>query len=77
MRKLRVYRFGKWLGILLPREVVSPMRTSAGEYLLLIESPGDGYQLMPCDVAFERKLEQAERIFGRYRNALHALACAK
>ncbi len=77
MRKLKVRRFGKSLGVVLPRDVVSRLRASEGEYLLLVQSSGFGCQLMSCDVAFEKKLERAEKIFGRYRNALRALAFAK
>lgn len=77
MRKLKVCRIGKSLGIVLPRDVVRRMRTSEGDYLVLTETSGGGYQLSSCDVALEKKLQKAEKVFGRYRNALRAVASEK
>jgi|BogFormECP03_OM2_1039629.scaffolds.fasta_scaffold30052_1 hypothetical protein len=73
MRKVKNRRFGKSLGIVLPSDVLSRMRTSEGEHLLLIEAPEHGYQLSPYDVTFERKLEKSDKIFSRYRGGLRAL----
>ncbi len=33
-----------------------------------------GYQLTPYDPGFEKKMEKADDIIGRYRNTLHVLA---
>ena len=77
MRKLKVRRFAKSLGIVLPRNIVSRLQTSEGDYLLQIEAFDSGYQLTPRDPAWEKKTKKSEEILGRYRNALRALASAK
>ena len=74
MVELKVRKFGNSLGVILPRQVISRLRTKDGEPLFLIEAPDGSYQLTPYDPAFERKLAKAEDIIGRYRNALRVLA---
>lgn len=74
MVELKVRKFGNSLGVVLPKDVISRLRTTDGEALFLIETPDGGYQLTPYDPAFEKKLAKAEDIIGRYRNTLHALA---
>ena len=87
MVELKVRRFGNSLGVVLPKDVISRLRTKDGEPLFLIEAPDGGYQLTPygpssrriwnpssTDPAFEKKLAKAENIIGRYRNTLHVLA---
>ena len=70
----KVRKVGNSLGVVLPKEVVSRLRTRAGAPLFLIEAPDGGYQLTPYDPAFERKLAKVEELIGRYRNTLHVLA---
>jgi len=72
--ELKVRRFGNSLGVVLPKEVISRLRTSDGEPLFLVEAPEGGYRLTPYDPGFEQKMEKAEDIIGRYRNTLHVLA---
>lgn len=74
MLELKVRRFGNSLGVVLPREVINPLRTSDGGRLFLIEGPNGSYQLTPYDPDFERKMVKAEDIISRYRNTLHTLA---
>lgn len=74
MVELKVRRFGNSLGVVLPREVVSRLRTRDGERLFLIEAPDGTYRLTPYDPNFEKKMAKAEEIISRYRNTLHALA---
>lgn len=74
MVELKVRKFGNSLGVILPKDVLSRLRTRDGERLFLIEAPDDGYRLTPYDPAFEKKMAKAEDIIGRYRNTLHALA---
>jgi hypothetical protein len=77
MRKLMVRRFAKSLGIVLPRNIVSRLQRSEGDYLLQIEAFDSGYQLTQRDPALEKKTKKSKEILGRYRNALRALASAK
>jgi putative addiction module antidote len=74
MLELKVRKIGNSLGVVLPKEVVSRLRTGEGERLFLIEGFNGGYQLTPYDPAFEKKIKKAEAIIGRYRNTLHQLA---
>jgi hypothetical protein len=54
--------------------VINRLQTGDGERVFLIESPDGDYRLTPYDPAFEKKMEKAEQIMGRYRNTLRALA---
>ena len=74
MVKIKVRKFGNLLGVVLPKAVISHLRTKDGGPLFLIEAPDGGYQLTPYDPTFEKKMAQAEDIIGRYRNTLHVLA---
>lgn len=74
MVEVKVRKFGNSLGVVLPKEVISRLRTGNGEPLFLIEAPDGGYRLTPYDPAFEKKMAKAEDIISRYRNTLHALS---
>lgn len=74
MVELKVRKFGNSLGVVLPKDVISRLRTKDGDPLFLIEAPDGAYQLTPYDPAFERKMAKAEDIIRRYRNTLHVLA---
>jgi putative addiction module antidote len=74
MLELKVRKIGNSLGVVLPKQAISRLRTGEGERLFLIEGPNGDYQLTPYDPAFEKKMRKAEDIIGRYRNTLHQLA---
>jgi len=74
MIELKLRKIGNSLGVVLPKEAVHRLRAGEGDRLFLIESPDGAYQLTPFDPSFEKKLEKAEEIIGRYRNTLHVLA---
>jgi putative addiction module antidote len=74
MVELKIRKFGNSLGVVLPKEVIQRLQTSDGERVFLIEAGEGDYRLTPYDPAFERKMEKAEEIMSRYRNALRALA---
>lgn len=74
MLELKLRKIGNSLGVVLPREAVGRLRAVEGDRLFLIEAPDGAYQLTPYDPAFEKKMEEAEEIIGRYRNTLHSLA---
>jgi putative addiction module antidote len=74
MVQLKIRRFGNSLGVVLPKEVIQRLQTGDGERVFLIEAPDGDYRLTPYDPAFEKKMEKAEQIMGRYRNTLRALA---
>jgi putative addiction module antidote len=74
MIEVKVRKIGNSLGVVLPKEAVSRLRTGEGARLFLVESPDGAYQLTPYDPAFEKKMQKAEEIIGRYRNTLHTLS---
>jgi putative addiction module antidote len=74
MIELKVRKIGNSLGVVLPKEAVGRLKAGEGDRLFLIETPNGAYQLTPYDPAFEKKMEKAEDIIGRYRNTLHALS---
>jgi putative addiction module antidote len=74
MVPLKIRKFGNSLGVVLPKEVIQRLRTRDGERVFLVESGEGDYRLTAYDPAFEKKMEKAEEIMGRYRNTLRALA---
>jgi putative addiction module antidote len=74
MVALKVRKVGNSLGVVLPKEVVSRLRTSEGEEVFHLEGPNNTYRLTPFDPAFQEKMEKAEDIMSRYRNTLHVLS---
>lgn len=74
MVALKVRKVGNSLGLVLPKEVISRLRTGEGEEVFLLEGPNNTYRLTPFDPVFEKKMEKAEQIMTRYRNTLHSLA---
>jgi putative addiction module antidote len=74
MVSLKIRKFGNSLGVVLPKEVIQRLRTHDGEQVFLIEAGDGDYRLTPYDPAFEKKMDKAEEIMGRYRNTLRALA---
>ena len=74
MVELKVRKIDNSLGVVLPKEAVRRLGADEGDRLFLIEGPNGAYQLTPYDPAFQKKMEKAEGIIGRYRNTLHALA---
>ena len=74
MVTLKIRKVGNSLGLVLPKEVVSHLRTAEGQDVFLLEGPNNTYRLTPFDPAFEKKMTKAEEIMARYRNTLHVLA---
>jgi putative addiction module antidote len=73
MVRLTVRKIGNSLGVILPQEALAALKVGEGDALLLTESP-DGYRVNTYDPEFERKMQIAEDIMRRYRNALRELA---
>lgn len=74
MVALKIRKVGNSLGVVLPKEVISRLRTGEGEEVFLLEGPNNTYRITPFDPAFEKKMAKAEEIMARYRNTLHVLA---
>ena len=72
MIELKVRKLGNSLGVVLPKEVVSRLRTKAGGPLFMIETPDGGSPAHSSyDPDFEKKMTKAEDIIGRYKNTLY------
>ncbi len=74
MTVLKLTAVGTSTGVIIPKEVLARMNVSKGDSLYLVEAPDGSYRLTPYDPAFARKMEKADDIMRRYRNALQALA---
>ena len=74
MVQLKVRKFGNSFGVILPKEVIDRLQTGDGQKLFLVEVADGDYRLTPYDPTFEKKMEKAEEIMSRYRNALRALS---
>jgi len=74
MVSLKLRKVGNSLGLVLPKEVLGHLRVGEGEEVFLIEGPNNTYRLTAFDPGFREKMEKAEEIMGRYRNALRELA---
>jgi len=73
MIKVKVTPIGNSMGIVLPKEALTKLKTGKGDTLYLVDSP-EGLVLTPYQQDFEKQMEVAEKIMKKYRNALHELA---
>lgn len=74
MMTLKICKIANSLGLVLPQEVVSRLRTGDGQHVFPLEGPNNTYVMMSSDPAFQAKMEKTEEITARYSNALHLLA---
>jgi putative addiction module antidote len=74
MLELKIRKFGNSLGVILPKEVIERLRTGEGEHVLLVEAPGDVYQLTKPGEELQQQLKIAREGMTRYRKALRVLA---
>lgn len=74
MFELKVRKFGRSLGVILPKEVIQRLQTAEGEHLVLIESSDGTFQRTARDVEFGLKMKIAREGMDRYRNTLRILA---
>jgi putative addiction module antidote len=70
----KVHRIGNSLGIVLPKEALQRLRVEEGATLYLTEAPNDSLSNTPDRPGFKEKMEIAESLMQRYRNALRELA---
>jgi len=70
---VKITTVGNSAGIVLPKEVLSHMNVQKGDSLYLTKTPG-GFQIGPYDEEFAAKMEAAERIISKYRDAFRRLA---
>jgi putative addiction module antidote len=69
----KIIAIGNSAGIILPKETLARMNVKKGDTLFLNETPA-GFQISPYDEEFGAKMEVAERVIRRYRDAFKKLA---
>lgn len=70
----KVRKIGNSLGIVLPKEALQSLRVAEGDTLYLTEAANSSLSITPEQAGFKEKMEIAEDIMRRYRNALRELA---
>lgn len=73
MTKVKLTTIGNSVGIVLPREVLTLLRSSKGDLLSVTETPR-GVELSPYDPEFEKQMDLAEEIMREDRDVLRRLA---
>jgi len=74
MTRLKLTAIGTSTGVVIPKEMLARMNVGKGDALYAVEAPDGTYRLTPYDPGFARKMEKADDIMRRYRNALRTLA---
>ncbi|HTB98362.1 MAG TPA: AbrB/MazE/SpoVT family DNA-binding domain-containing protein [Terracidiphilus sp.] len=69
----KIIAIGNSAGIILPKETLARLNVGKGDTLYLSESPS-GFQITPYDEEFSSKMEVADRVIRRYRDAFKKLA---
>jgi putative addiction module antidote len=69
----KVIAIGNSAGIILPKEILSRLNVQKGDTVYLQENLA-GLQVSPYDEEFGAKMEVAERVVRRYRDAFKKLA---
>jgi putative addiction module antidote len=70
----KIRKIGNSLGIVLPKEALQQMNAEEGTIVHLTESPECSLRITPERPGFKEKMEIAESLMRRYRNALRELA---
>ncbi|MFW5443093.1 MAG: AbrB/MazE/SpoVT family DNA-binding domain-containing protein [Methylococcaceae bacterium] len=73
MNKVKVTSIGNSMGVVLPKEALTKLKTGKDETLYLVDSP-DGFMLTPYQKNFKKQMEATEKTMKKYRNALPELA---
>jgi putative addiction module antidote len=69
----KIIAIGNSAGIILPKETLAHLNLQKGDTLYVQETPA-GIQVSPYDEEFGAKMEVAERVIRRYRDAFKKLA---
>lgn len=70
----KVRKIGNSLGIVLPKEALQSLRVGEGATLYLTEAPQSALTITPERPGFDEKMQIAESLMERYRNAFRELA---
>ncbi len=69
----KVIAIGNSAGIILPKEILARLKLDKGDTVYLNETPA-GFQVSPYDEEFAAKMEIADGLVRRYRDAFRKLA---
>jgi putative addiction module antidote len=69
----KIIAIGNSAGIILPKEALARLNVQKGDTVYVNETPA-GLQVSPYDEEFGAKMEVADRIIRRYRDAFKKLA---
>ena len=69
----KIIAIGNSAGIILPKETLARLKVGKGDTVCLTES-SVGLQISPYDAVFVAKMEVADRVIRRYRDAFKRLA---
>ena len=69
----KIIAIGNSAGIILPKETLARLNVGKGDTVYVNETLG-GLQISPYDEEFGAKMEAADRVIRRYRDALKKLA---
>lgn len=69
----KIVSIGNSAGIILPKEILSRLKLEKGDTVYLNDTP-EGVQVSPYDEEFAAKMQAADRVIRRYRDALKKLA---
>jgi putative addiction module antidote len=69
----KIIAIGNSAGIILPKETLARLKVEKGDTVCLSETPV-GLQISPYDEEFVAKMEVANRVIRRYRDAFKRLA---
>jgi len=72
--KTKIRKIGNSYGIILPKETLQAMRVKEGDVMYITRAPDDSIRVTAGGADFDRKMEIADRLMRRYRNALRELA---
>lgn len=70
----KVRRIGNSLGIVLPKEALLALKVGEGDTIFLTEVPECSLRMTPEKPGFAQKMQLAESLMNRYRNAFRELA---
>jgi putative addiction module antidote len=70
---VKIIAIGNSAGIILPKETLARLKVEKGDTVCLSESSA-GLQVSPYDEEFGAKMEVADRVIRRYRDAFKRLA---
>ena len=72
--KLTIRKIGNSLGLILPKEAAQAIDAHEGDTLTLTKDNNGEIRLTSFDPEFDRKMEIARSLMGRYKNTLRELA---